>query len=391
MRPLLLVVSPFPPPADGIAEHTKNLVNCWVLTHRVVILAPGDGRSDTLPVVDHNGETHDVVVHRILGGWKTRTSVREFIRNSGAQAMYCQYTISSYGFALASVHAAIAAGTEAGMSVICGLHEPEREPASLPILAAMLYRRVLRSGVHPVAFSERAGDAVREFSPTHPVTVLPHGVPVLPVPSDEQIQGVRTRYGNAPIVLGLGFTHHDKGTDLLVESARLDDGGTYLTLIAGTPRTRRGLFKVFGFRDVRYHRSLVRLASQLPVGRVRFAGFVPNDEMPALLAAASVVVLPYRSGSQSGIASLTVAAGRPSIASDLPGLREQLGDGALYVPVGDPVALAEAIAAVLTQNDVLRKLQSHTELLREQGQYPEVAVRILAAAENKTVCVNAAQ
>jgi hypothetical protein len=55
------------------------------------------------------------------------------------------------------------------------------------------------------------------------------------------------------------------------------------------------------------------------------------------------------------------------------------------------VALAEAIAAVLTQNDVLRKLQSHTELLREQGQYPEVAVRILAAAENKTVCVNAAQ
>ena len=42
-------------------------------------------------------------------------------------------------------------------------------------------------------------------------------------------------------------------------------------------------------------------------------GWVPEAEVPLLLAAADLVVLPYRSGSQSAVAPLALAAGRPVI------------------------------------------------------------------------------
>jgi glycosyltransferase involved in cell wall biosynthesis len=74
-------------------------------------------------------------------------------------------------------------------------------------------------------------------------------------------------------------------------------------------------------------------------------GYVPDDELVELLAAADLVVAPYRSATQSGTIEMALGAGVPVIASDVGGLADQVraGVNGLVVPAGDPEALAAAI------------------------------------------------
>ncbi|MCU1690335.1 MAG: glycosyl transferase group 1 [Jatrophihabitantaceae bacterium] len=68
-----------------------------------------------------------------------------------------------------------------------------------------------------------------------------------------------------------------------------------------------------------------------------------RDDVADLLSAADLVVLPSRWEARSLVAQEALLAGRPLIATDVGGLPELLGDGALLVPPGDPRALREAI------------------------------------------------
>ncbi len=83
--------------------------------------------------------------------------------------------------------------------------------------------------------------------------------------------------------------------------------------------------------------------------RVRMLGFV--EDVPALLAAADVVVLPSRYEGLPLVVLEALAAGRPVVATDVPGTRDLLTDGetGLLVPPDDPAALARAIERVLSE------------------------------------------
>ena len=71
--------------------------------------------------------------------------------------------------------------------------------------------------------------------------------------------------------------------------------------------------------------------------------WIPEREMVTLLAAADVVVLPYRSGSQSALAPIALAAGVPVVASAVGGLPEIIEHGVngLLVEPGSVVSLAK--------------------------------------------------
>jgi glycosyltransferase involved in cell wall biosynthesis len=79
---------------------------------------------------------------------------------------------------------------------------------------------------------------------------------------------------------------------------------------------------------------------------VRFLG--PRRDVPALLAAADVVVVPSTWEGQPLIVQEALRAGRPLVATRVGGIADLTGDdGALLVAPGDPAALAAAVTRLL--------------------------------------------
>ncbi|HET8997052.1 MAG TPA: glycosyltransferase family 4 protein [Acetobacteraceae bacterium] len=76
--------------------------------------------------------------------------------------------------------------------------------------------------------------------------------------------------------------------------------------------------------------------------------WVPESELPQLLAWADALVLPYREASQSGVAALALGAGRHVLATRVGGLSEQLGNEPLAILCDpDPVSLSEALRTLV--------------------------------------------
>jgi glycosyltransferase involved in cell wall biosynthesis len=110
--------------------------------------------------------------------------------------------------------------------------------------------------------------------------------------------------------------------------------------------------------DFRGHSALAR---ELGLeGRVRWLGQVPSEDMPGVLAAASVVVYPSLYEGFGFPPLEAMAVGTPVVASNRASLPEVLGDAALQVDPTDHRALGEAIEAVLARAEV-------REGLRERG------------------------
>ena len=119
------------------------------------------------------------------------------------------------------------------------------------------------------------------------------------------------------MALFLGLIRSYKGVDLLLEAiSRQPLDSSWLQVVAGEawedlgPALERQL-RALGIED----RVQLRL------------GWVPEPEVLLLLAAADLVVLPYRSGSQSAVAPLALAAGLPVLSTRVGGLPEIVHDG----------------------------------------------------------------
>jgi glycosyltransferase involved in cell wall biosynthesis len=85
----------------------------------------------------------------------------------------------------------------------------------------------------------------------------------------------------------------------------------------------------------------------LPPDAVRTPGYLPEPDLARVVAGAAALVVPswYEGFGLPALEAL--ACGTPVVASDLPALREVLGDQAELVAPGDPAALADALARVL--------------------------------------------
>lgn len=90
-----------------------------------------------------------------------------------------------------------------------------------------------------------------------------------------------------------------------------------------------------------------RLIATSPHGdRITFVNdYVPDEAVTAAFAHADVIVLPYRRSSSSGPLHVAMSWGLPVVVTSVGGLPEATAgyDGAIFVPPGDPPALAAAI------------------------------------------------
>jgi glycosyltransferase involved in cell wall biosynthesis len=85
---------------------------------------------------------------------------------------------------------------------------------------------------------------------------------------------------------------------------------------------------------------------------------VPNDEMPDVLDAATVLVLPSRSEGLGRIVVEALCRGRPVVATRVGGITDLVRDGenGLLVPARDPAALAAALVGVLSDRALADRL-----------------------------------
>jgi glycosyltransferase involved in cell wall biosynthesis len=105
--------------------------------------------------------------------------------------------------------------------------------------------------------------------------------------------------------------------------------------------------------------SLKALAKELLIlERVRFLGRLPPDEVPAAMAQATILVHPSN-GLGDAVPTVikeSMALGTPVVASDIAGIPELLDRGrcGMLVPPRNPIALANAIEALLTNYELRR-------------------------------------
>ena len=134
------------------------------------------------------------------------------------------------------------------------------------------------------------------------------------------------------VALFFGYVRHYKGLDTLLRA--------WQDVRARRPQATLVVAGEFYERPEAYE-ALARAA-----GGVRLLNrYIPDEEVEALFRAADVTVLPYRSGTQSGVTHVSHALGVPVIATRVGGITETVKDGVtgLTCEPEDPAALATTI------------------------------------------------
>ena len=89
---------------------------------------------------------------------------------------------------------------------------------------------------------------------------------------------------------------------------------------------------------------------------LELTGMLPRESVRDWIAAADVVAVPSRWESFGIFALEAMATGAAVVATDIPGLRETVGNVGRYVPADDPQALGRAIAALLADPDARSRI-----------------------------------
>jgi glycogen(starch) synthase len=150
-----------------------------------------------------------------------------------------------------------------------------------------------------------------------------------------------------PRLLGVGRLIRDKGFDLALEALvrlRLRFPGTTLTLVGDGPARA----------ELERQAAAAGLA-----GAVTFLGWRRPGEMPALINAATVVLVPSRWPEPFGLAALEAAQmARPVVAAGVGGLPEVVrhGETGLLCEADNAAALADQAAALLAQPAVAARM-----------------------------------
>jgi glycosyltransferase involved in cell wall biosynthesis len=145
-----------------------------------------------------------------------------------------------------------------------------------------------------------------------------------------------------PVVLFFGKIERYKGCDVLVKAwDRVAMRDAHLLICGLAP-------------DLTYAEELERSILRASNGRsIEWRrGFVPNETVALLLAAADVLILPYRSISQSGVIFLALSHGIPVISTDVGSMREYITEEiGIIATSNDAPGIAAAIDEFFQRKD----------------------------------------
>lgn len=188
-----------------------------------------------------------------------------------------------------------------------------------------------------IVMSESVEQDVRSLGVQTPTVRIAH--PIYDIfgsapPADE----ARSRLGlpqNTPVLLFFGFIRRYKGLQVLLQAMP--------QVIDALPDVRLLVAGEF-YEDAAPYRELIAQHG-LEQHILLHADYIPSDQVPVFFSAADVVVQPYVSATQSGVAQIAYNFDKPLIVTDVGGLAEIVPHerAGLVVPPEDPAALAQSI------------------------------------------------
>ena len=238
-----------------------------------------------------------------------------------------------------------------------------------------LTRKLLRRTDLPVVLSSQTQKEAEELLPGKPPVSLFHPVYERPSPNTDR-DAIRERYGAGPedfIFLFYGLIRDYKGLDIFFHALNEIDPARHRikVIVAGEFYTRKAPLLDIPEESVRRH---IRIEDR----------FIPDREADELLYASDVMVLPYRSASQSGILADAVNFQLPVICTDLPGFTDVITDQkhGLIIPRESPKALARALTEMADPKKI-STMKEHLAALRKQLSWEEFTGQFWSALTAK--------
>ncbi|MCP5364682.1 MAG: glycosyltransferase family 4 protein [Hyphomicrobiales bacterium] len=227
-------------------------------------------------------------------------------------------------------------------------NEIEEQPNRRAKIKAELTFRAARGATRCIAVSEaiRQGFHRRTQIPTERIVTIHNGIDITPFTAGTSTKIEKRReLGWKPddvVLIYVAVIRKDKGHDVLFKAA---------------PRIREcvpnAIIKIVGDGP---HAAIRKQEASHLSDYVEFMG--QRDDVPALLMAADLLVMPSRTEGLPTAPIEAAAAGLPVVASDVGGTKEIVADGetGFLVPAGDADALAERVIHLLQQPDGGRQM-----------------------------------
>ncbi len=288
------------------------------------LLFPGKSQYEDSPELADPGQSNPVWNLPILD------SINPFTWRSAAQKIIdadCRTVVLNHWLPfLAPALGTVARRTrKKGLKTVIVVHNAlphERRPGDI-----RLTRYLIEAGDKLISLSEEVRKQLSDLF-DRDSAVVPH-----PVYDHfgQVVEPIQARAGldlpaDAKVVLFFGFVRRYKGLDILIEAMpeivrQFPDA---ILVVAGE-----------FYEDATPYKESVR---RLGVARnVRFEEeYIPAERVPLYFSAADVVVQPYRSATQSGVAQIALHYACPVITTDVGGLSEIVKDGETGIVVADP-------------------------------------------------------
>lgn len=332
----IIIIGPAYPLRGGIADSNHSLaLALQKLGHQVELLSfslqypdllfPGKTQFDT------NLNSPDLKIQTCINSVNPFSWIRNalWLKKQKPDLIITRFWIPFMGPSLGSILRLSGLKNKIPLIALCDNVVPHEKR----IGDTLLTRYFLKANNNYLVMSKSVGDDIKSF--VNSANLLYHPHPVYDqfgslVDKTTAIEKVGLPIGKK-FILFFGFIRKYKGLDLLLEAMPQIDENTHL-IVAGEFYDNKEFYD--------------KLIAQLEIeNRVHiFSDFIPQDKVCYYFSAADMVVQPYRTATQSGVAQIAYHFNKPILVTDVGGLAEIVPHHKVGYVVGlNPSEISKAV------------------------------------------------
>jgi glycosyltransferase involved in cell wall biosynthesis len=385
---ILLISGEYPPMQGGVGDYTRELARAFVdQRHNVSVLIPS-------ALADAYAE-QDAAGWRVLPkvddwSWRCWRQIRQIVEQIQPDVIDVQYQAAAYDMRVPAINALPwrwrrLDDTPPIVVTFHDLKPPYLFPKAGPLRNAtvrLLARHsdaVIVTNAEDLKTAQRWPFAARVAARRHRPSL--HQIPIgsnisVSPPAGYHRAAWRAAQGYRPedvVWAYFGFLNESKGGETLIRALARSQPPAHLLMIGGRVGSSDPTNQA-------YAQQIESLIDELELTeRVRWTGYVPQEQVSAALLSADAVVLPYRDGISFRRGSLhaALAHGSPIISTHpavpLPELVQD--ENVLLVPPNDPELLSRAAQRLHSDPGLKRRIGQGATALAQQFTWGRIAER----------------